>query len=114
MKKPLFSQGRRSKLCCERNITKRKYLKKYLIQPASGDAGGAIGAALTTWYQYYNNQRIPLNKRDCMKGSFLGPSFSNVEIEAVLKDCGANYMKLDKEDLIDKVSDDLARKKFIG
>ena len=55
------------------------------IQPGSGDAGGAIGSALFTWYQYLNNQRKANNKSDFMQGSYLGPEFKNGSIESFLK-----------------------------
>ena len=55
------------------------------IQPAAGDAGGAVGCALFTWYQYLNNQRKANDKSDFMQGSYLGPEFSNSSIELFLK-----------------------------
>ena len=54
------------------------------IQPAAGDAGGAVGSALFTWYQYLDNQRKADNKSDFMKGAYLGPEFDNSKIEKFL------------------------------
>ena len=55
------------------------------IQPAAGDAGGAVGCALFTWYQYLNNQRKADDKSDFMQGAYLGPEFKNGSIESFLK-----------------------------
>ena len=52
------------------------------IQPAAGDAGGALGAALSTWYIHYNRERVTSKERDAMKGAYLGSEFSDAEIEA--------------------------------
>ncbi len=65
------------------------------IQPAAGDAGGALGAALAVWHQFENKPRISNGKQDKMKGTYLGPSFSNEEIETFLKSKGAPYVKLE-------------------
>ena len=59
-------------------------------QPAAGDAGGALGARLALWYIENNNTRI-VNKDDSMQGAFLGPEFSQSQIENELKDLGANF-----------------------
>ena len=64
------------------NSLMKKYLK-YLDQPASGDAGGALGCALFTHYQLMENNRIP-SPHDSMEGSFLGPKFENNEIRSFL------------------------------
>ena len=56
----------------------QKYI--YYIQPASGDAGAALGAALAVYYIYFDSKRIVNKNGDIMKGSYLGPSFSNKEI----------------------------------
>lgn len=84
------------------------------IQPASGDAGGALGAALSTWYIHYKNERKVLASRDSMKGSYLGPEFSDADIEFELNKCGAVYKKLSEENLIDAVATALADEKAIG
>ena len=70
------------------------------IQPASGDAGGALGAALALWHKELKNDRqFPI--KDEMKGSYLGPSFNDDEIEATLKSLGANYEKFSEEEIKD-------------
>jgi carbamoyltransferase len=84
------------------------------IQPAAGDAGGALGVALFTWYQLLDNPRTP-NGRDTQKGSFLGPQYSDDEIAEVLDREGANYDTCASEEhLCDEVASLLAREKVIG
>jgi carbamoyltransferase len=84
------------------------------IQPAAGDAGGALGAALSAWYQYENKPRTADNLRDTMKGSYLGPAFTNEEIEARLKTLGASYRRLEEKDLFETVAGELAAGKVVG
>ena len=84
------------------------------IQPAAGDAGGSLGAALSTWYLHLNNERTANPDRDSMKGSYLGPSFSNDEIKIELDKCGAIYKKLSEEDIIEQTSIALLNEKAIG
>jgi carbamoyltransferase len=69
------------------------------IQPASGDAGGAIGAALSIYYLMLNQPRS-VNPFDSMKGSYLGPEYSQQNIEERLRDAGANFMVVSDEDMI--------------
>src|SRR5215213_3807695 len=84
------------------------------IQPAAGDAGGALGAALTVWHQLQNKPRMSDGKHDKMKGAYLGPSFSNEEIEAFLKAKDAPYIRLEGLALVDQVAKDLADEKVVG
>ena len=84
------------------------------IQPAAGDAGGALGAALSAWYLHYNSQRKAPSQGDAMKGAYLGPEFSNSEIEAELKLCGATFRKCSEVELIEKVATALADEKAVG
>ena len=84
------------------------------IQPAAGDAGGALGAALSTWYIHYNKSRTVFKKRDAMKGSYLGPEFNDKEIEEELKACGAKFKILSENDLIEEVSIALIEEKAVG
>ena len=84
------------------------------IQPAAGDAGGAIGCALFTWYQYLENQRNVNGKSDFMKGAYPGPEFHNDSIESYLKKNEYSYQKLFDEELPDKIADLIADKKVIG
>jgi carbamoyltransferase len=84
------------------------------IQPAAGDAGGALGAAFAAWHLHYNNQRSVSAERDAMKGSYLGPEFSDHEIEVELTACGARFTRLTDEELIDQVATALADGKALG
>jgi carbamoyltransferase len=84
------------------------------IQPAAGDAGGALGAALSAWYQFLENPRSPSPEHDTMQGSLLGPSFSDDEIEAYLKSIEAPYERLSEDDLFDRVADVLASEQVVG
>jgi carbamoyltransferase len=88
--------------------------KRIWIQPAAGDAGGALGAALAAWHQFQNNPRTACGTGDDMKGSYLGPSFSNEEIELFLKAKQAPYTRLAEEELYDRVADELASEKVVG
>src|SRR5262249_53711101 len=84
------------------------------IQPAAGDAGGAVGAALRAWHQDENKPRTADNIHDNMKGSYLGPAFNNEEVEARLKTLGAVYRRLDEQELYGRVADELAAGKVVG
>ena len=84
------------------------------IQPAAGDAGGALGAALTTWYQYEQQPRKVVPGKDSIKGSYLGPSHTNEEIEAYLKKAAAPYVRLDEDQLYARVAEELAAGKVVG
>jgi len=84
------------------------------IQPASGDAGGSVGCALFTWYQYLNNQRKSNDKSDFMQGAYLGPEFKNGSIESFLKKNEVSYETLTDEELPEKIADLIADKKVIG
>jgi carbamoyltransferase len=84
------------------------------IQPAAGDAGGAAGCALYTWYQYLGNQRDADNKSDFMQGMYLGPEFENGSIESFLKKNEYCFQAFTDEELPEKVADLIADKKVIG
>lgn len=84
------------------------------VQPASGDAGGALGAALYVYYSYLNNPRTADDKTDSQKGSYLGPAFSDAEIENYLRLTGAVYRKVDDTELVKLVAADIAAGKVIG
>ena len=83
------------------------------VQPAAGDAGGSLGAALAFWHIEKKNKRY-VNPNDDMNGSYLGPEFSQVEIEKELKSLGANFEILSYEDLINETSDFLSQQKAVG
>ena len=95
-------------------LSREKIFDNIWIQPAAGDAGGALGAALSAWYLHYKQDRQILSKRDTMKGSYLGPEFSSSEIESELVNCGAVFRKFSKDELIDKVVDALVQEKAVG
>jgi len=83
------------------------------IQPAAGDAGGSLGAALALWYLEQGNER-KINNNDSMKGSYLGTEFNQQEIENDLLSVGAKFQVLNYEDLIDVTSEFLSNEKAIG
>lgn len=84
------------------------------IQPAAGDAGGALGAALFGWYAYLGNDRKADGKKDFMKGSYLGPGFSDDEIEKFLAEAKAPYENLVSESIPKETAKLLAEGKTIG
>ena len=84
------------------------------IQPAAGDAGGSLGAALAAWHQLDERPREIHGLGDAMQGSFLGPCFSNEEIERFLTKHKILYTQLNDEILFDQVSRDLASGKVVG
>jgi carbamoyltransferase len=84
------------------------------IQPAAGDAGGAVGAALMAWHQFFDNPRAPSGSGDGMQGSLLGPAFSEAEIEQFLQQIEAPYTRLSDADLFVRVAEDLAAEKVVG
>ena len=95
-------------------LSREKVFDNIWIQPAAGDAGGALGAALSTWYLRHGKERRVSTERDAMKGAFLGPEFKDNDIEAELKTCGAVYEKLPEDELINNVAKALAEGKAVG
>ncbi|MDA9927780.1 carbamoyltransferase [Gammaproteobacteria bacterium] len=95
-------------------LLREKIFENIWIQPAAGDAGGALGAALAIWHIMYEKDRTKCTDRDSMKGSFLGPSFKNYEIEEALNKAGAVYYKVSQNDLIEGVASALIEGKAIG
>lgn len=88
--------------------------KNLWIQPAAGDAGGALGAALTAWHQYDEQPRPNRNGSDGMKGSYLGPSFTNEEVEEFLRKQAAPYVRLNGDALFKRVAEELSAEKVVG
>ncbi len=84
------------------------------IQPAAGDAGGAIGSALAVYHQMLGMSRKVSGRGDTMHGSYLGPRFSNEEIESFLMKIGASYIRLEDDTLFERVAEDLAQEKVVG
>jgi carbamoyltransferase len=88
--------------------------KHLWIQPAAGDAGGAIGAALTAWHKLEGNPRLLDSSKDSMEGSLLGPSYSNESIEEFLTSKDASYERLEDEVLFHRLAEELAEGKVVG
>lgn len=87
--------------------------EKIWVQPAAGDAGGALGAAVMTYHSHFNQPRV-VHASDAMQGSYLGPQFANSEIKSRLDACGAIYEQVSDEDLIELVSRHIADEKAVG
>lgn len=102
--------------CVANGIMQReKIFDRIWIQPAAGDAGGALGAALAVWYMR-KDQAPPRQVilPDAMQGAFLGPEFSDADIEAVLKQHGAVYQRLEREAILERVVGLLTQEKIVG
>tara|TARA_B100000900_G_scaffold415480_1_gene445519 strand:- start:19539 stop:21377 length:1839 start_codon:yes stop_codon:yes gene_type:complete len=95
-------------------LSREKIFEEIWVQPAAGDAGGSLGAALATWHIVYGKERKTVIGADAMNGSYLGPSFSSNEIEDFLNQAGAIFHKLDEKELIDKVANALSAGKAVG
>jgi len=95
-------------------ILKNNIFKNIWFQPAAGDAGGSLGAALAFWHQELGNKRNLSQGQDDMKGAYLGPSFDNNHIENILKSLGGKYEKQSEENLINLIANELKNEKTIG
>jgi carbamoyltransferase len=84
------------------------------IQPAAGDAGGALGAALFAWYQYLGNKRVAQGKKDFQQGSYLGPKYDNNDILDYLKRNNIPYVELNDDVIPDRIANLIADQKVIG
>ena len=94
-------------------ILKEKIFENIWVQPAAGDAGGSLGAALAFWHIQNKKPRF-IKSSDNMKGSYLGKEFTQFEIEEELKKKGANYDVIEENELIDRTSVDLKSGNAIG
>ena len=94
-------------------ILKENIFDNIWIQPAAGDAGGSLGAALALWHIDQNNDR-KVNPNDNMKGSYLGPEFTQDQIQNELKSIGAKFEIVDDESLIDQTVNYLSCEKAVG
>ncbi|MDA9813675.1 carbamoyltransferase [Candidatus Pelagibacter sp.] len=94
-------------------ILKEKIFDNIWIQPAAGDAGGSLGAALALWYLDQGNER-KINSSDNMNGSYLGPEYTQNQIEEELKSIGAIFETVDYQKLINQTSEHLSSEKAIG
>lgn len=89
--------------------------KNIWVQPAAGDAGGALGAAYAAWHQELGHERMrDRTQRDAMKGAYLGPEFTQSDIDAQLTKAGAVFQTLPEEDVIAAAADALVEEKAIG
>lgn len=84
------------------------------IQPAAGDAGGALGAALLVWHEYLGNERHADGRKDSQRGSCLGPRFSRDDIRRFLTDRQAPFTELDDEEIPERMADLIKAEKVIG
>jgi carbamoyltransferase len=101
----------------QNSVANGKLLKSGLfeniwVQPAAGDAGGALGAALAVHHLHLGNARRP--GRDLMRGAFLGPSYSNDEVRQCLNEAGASYQELGASEILDRTCQLLAEGKVVG
>jgi carbamoyltransferase len=94
-------------------ILKEAGLDDIWIQPASGDAGGAIGAAYLGWHHFLDNRK-PIVSGDLMKGCFLGPSFKHDEIKNILLSRKCSFLEIEEDELIKKIAVELEQGKVVG
>ena len=94
-------------------ILKEKIFENIWIQPAAGDAGGSLGAALALWHLEQGNPRN-IDLTDSMKGSYLGPEYNQNDIEVELKSIKANFSVFDEDELIKRTAEDLSNGNAIG
>ena len=94
-------------------ILKEKIFDNIWVQPAAGDAGGSLGAALAHWHIDQKNERKNINK-DNMFGSYLGDEFHDEEIIKILNETGANFQRLEQEEILNKTVSDLTDGKVVG
>ena len=94
-------------------ILKDQTFENIWIQPAAGDAGGSLGAALAYWHQELNHKR-KTNSDDSMNGSYLGPSYENTTVEKELLSLNANFKKYSEEELLKILASELSKEKTVG
>jgi carbamoyltransferase len=99
---------------CNGRLVREGPFKRLWIQPAAGDAGGALGVAQLLWHRHFQAPRSVRRNPDGMRGAYLGPEFTDEAIKAFLKDVGAVYHKLDRADLLQTVARLLAQEKVVG
>ena len=95
-------------------ILKKGYFKNLWIQPAAGDAGGSLGAALAIYYDHFKKKRIINSKKDSMKSSYLGPEFNNLYIKNFLEKNKIKYKFKNEKNLISTIANSLSKGKIIG
>ena len=95
-------------------LLREKIFEKVWVQPAAGDAGGALGAALAVWHLHLCKPRTVDSGRDGMKGAYLGPAFNDSEIKSELIQCGAKFRKFEDEEFIAYIAKLIADEKSVG
>ncbi|WP_036291179.1 carbamoyltransferase [Methylosinus sp. PW1] len=95
-------------------VLRDKSFERIWIQPAAGDAGGALGAALLAYHEFNGRPRAACGEGDAMQGAYLGPSYSQSDIERRLADCGARFTTLSDEETIAATARDLADGRAVG
>ncbi len=95
-------------------IVKKEIFDNIWIQPAAGDAGGSLGAALLVWYKHFNNKRKVKKNTDDMKGSLLGQKYSFKQIKSILDYLGATYKVYEEKELLSQTVMQLKSSKVIG
>jgi carbamoyltransferase len=95
-------------------VVRDGHFQRLWVQPAAGDAGGALGAALAAYHLYLNKPRLPLNTLDAMQGCYLGPGFAEREIEERLGAAGAVFEVLPEAELLDATTAALIGGKAVG
>ena len=95
-------------------LLQEKIFKNIWIQPAAGDAGGALGAAFVAWHLHHSKPRKKSENKDLMQGAYLGPEFTDEEIYQTLSNCGAKFRKLNQESLTAELVKALIDEKAIG
>ena len=93
-------------------IHKEKIFKDIWVQPAAGDAGGSLGAALAYWHKELNKPRNTF--KDLMKGSYLGPKFTDDDVEKELKNLDAKYKKINQNEIISLTANEISKNKIVG
>ncbi len=95
-------------------LQKNKFFNNIWIQPAAGDAGGALGAAVATYYMMLNNKREVNEKEDSMKGSYLGPWYQAEQIKSKLENIGGVFHEYDIDQIINITAEEISKQKIIG
>jgi len=88
--------------------------KELWIQPAAGDAGGAVGVAQLAWHRHCGKPRAVTPGKDGMRGAYLGPEYTEAQIEDYLRSVGATHRKLERGELLQTVARYLAEEKIVG
>ncbi len=95
-------------------LLRENLYKDIWVQPASGDAGAALGAALFVWHQYLDNKRSTNGKRDSQRGSYLGPEYDSDDISGFLNKKDIPYISLSDEEIPEKIADLISEQKVVG